>query len=168
MGGDSVFTPTLVCDDVEKVSCSGCLTVIQKKNGEVLCYGYNPYGQCGVDPEHKGVTVGIETVAYLNPMTTLPPSRDIDTGLQHVISLSVSGDVYTWGKGGNGQLGDGNILHSHLPAKIQLPNICIKVAAGFAHSVAICEKGIVYIWGKGCSDSKFSEEEQGLMQLYDV
>lgn len=160
MGGDCLPKPTLLCEDVDTVSCSGCLTAVQKIDGSVLCYGYNSYGQCGVDPEHEDAKIGKETVDYLNPITALPPSHMIDTGLQHVISLSQSGKVYTWGKGGNGQLGNSEVLFSFTPVHVDIVNKCRKVAAGFAHSAAICEEGKFYIWGKGVSDLKFGEKEQ--------
>lgn len=162
-GGESLLVPTLLCDDVEEVSCSGCLTVVRKKNGSIWCFGYNPYGQCGVDPEHKDSKVGVETINYLNPMSTLPPSQAIDTGLQHVISLSTNGEVHTWGKGGNGQLGNSEVSFSHVPFKVEIPLKCIKVAAGFAHSAAICEEGKLYIWGKGMSEVKMDEQEQSML-----
>lgn len=129
-------------------------------DGTVRCIGYNPYGQAGVDPEQTESKIGKEIVAYLNPISTLPLSKMIDTGLQHVISLSRDGDVYTWGKGGNGQLGNEKHAHSHIPVLVDIKNKCTKVAAGFAHSAAICEEGKLYIWGKGCSDKKFEEKEQ--------
>jgi alpha-tubulin suppressor-like RCC1 family protein len=161
LGGECLREPTFLCDGVADVSCSGCLTVVRKTDGSVWCYGYNPYGQCGVDPEQKDAQVGVETVEYLNPMTTLPPCQAVDTGLQHVISLSTTGEVHTWGKGGNGQLGNAEGGYSHIPVKVAISNKCIKVAAGFAHSVAVCEAGDVYVWGKGLSDKKLEEKEQG-------
>lgn len=165
MGGDYLNEPMLLCEDAEAVSCSGCLTVVQKSSGEVSCYGYNPYGQCGVDPEQTESKIGKEFVHYLNPMTTLPPSMCIDTGLQHVISLSRDGEVYTWGKGGNGQLGNAEAMYSYVPVMVDIPNKCTKVAAGFAHSAAICEEGNLYIWGKGCSDKKMGDKEQGIVSV---
>jgi alpha-tubulin suppressor-like RCC1 family protein len=160
-GGGIVLTPEKIADDVDVASCSACLTVIQNYNGEVFCFGYNPWGQCGVDPGHKDGKIEIEEVVHLNKIP-IPPSASIATGLQHVVSLSREGKIYTWGKGENGQLGVENNKMSHIPVLVRIQNKCTKISAGFAHSAAVCEEGLVYVWGKGLSDVKLPENEQGL------
>ena len=160
-GGGILLTPEKIADDVDVASCSACLTVIQNYNGDVFCFGYNPWGQCGVDPGHKDGKIETEEVVSLNKIP-IPPSAAIATGLQHVVSLSREGQIFTWGKGENGQLGVENNKMSYAPVHVKIPNKCIKISAGFAHSAAICEEGLVYVWGKGLSDVKLPENEQGL------
>ena len=135
--------------------------MIQGRNGSVRCFGYNPWGQCGVDPESDNSgRIKHEEVLEFN-LVPVPHSVDIDTGLQHCISLSIEGHIYTWGKGQNGQLGHGIVEASHIPRRVNIENKCTKISAGFSHSAAICEQGKIYIWGKGLSEQRFSDEEQG-------
>lgn len=160
-GGDLQLDATLMAEEVDKVSCSACLTAIIKPDGEVYCYGYNPWGQCGVDPEHMDSKIGRGEVLHFNKIP-LPPCIQVDTGLQHCIALTAEGEVFTWGKGENGQLGNERGGFAHVPQKVNIPTNCVKVSAGFAHSAAISADGRIYIWGKGLSEEKLDAKDQGI------
>ena len=81
--------------------------------------------------------------------------KAVDTGLQHCIALSNSGNhVLVWGKAINGQLGitDHHQEYHSVPQIVrQLEGIVTEVSAGFNHSAALTAEGAVYVWGKGMS-----------------
>jgi cell division protein FtsA len=84
--------------------------------------------------------------------------KQIDAGFQHCIALSADGDVFTWGKGNRGQLGDGAGETSVYPVSIALDNFFtnkarkqaiqeqtytkgVAVSAGFSHTAVLGSDG---------------------------
>ncbi|KAI4839735.1 guanidine nucleotide exchange factor [Plasmodium brasilianum] len=73
-------------------------------------------------------------------------------GSKHSLACSLSGDMYSWGYGGNGRLGIGNINSYNKP---QLINIfknrkrIVYVCSGKSHSGCIDTDYNVYTWGNG-------------------
>lgn len=58
--------------------------------------------------------------------------------------------VYGFGRGEDGQLGQGDISHQHLPVHIDLLSERIaQVACGSGHSAALTDEGEVFTWGRG-------------------
>ena len=131
---------------VTKVSCSAGLTILLNDQ-QVFCFGVNKFGQCGVSEKRLHV--------YMPSKVADLPSNmvDIDAGFQHCIALSSQGDVFTWGKGKRGQLGDGKAAEfSFSPVKVKLPGVVItQVSAGFNHCAVLSRAGDVFIWGKHMS-----------------
>ena len=70
--------------------------------GEVRCFGNNEASQCGQPPSPL---VEVPTL-----VRGLPPVQDIAAGGEHTCALA-SGRVYCWGRGAEGQLGDGRADH---------------------------------------------------------
>ena len=75
-------------------------------------------------------------------------SWNISAAITHV------GDVITWGRGDDGQLGSGALTHHQQPARVislgQLGSSRIlMLAAGCRHQVAVAEDGAICTWGCG-------------------
>ncbi|GAB9467403.1 hypothetical protein Gpo141_00004749 [Globisporangium polare] len=81
---------------------------------------------------------------------------DVAVGVEHIVLLSASGRVFTWGFGASGQLGLGHeraeivdeiahpvdfFFHSHE----QLPIVAI--ASGWHHSLALASDQSLFAWG---------------------
>lgn len=81
----------------------------------------------------------------------LKAAKSLDTGLNHCIAVSVCGlEIYTWGRGIDGQLGVGYIKATPDPMVVKnFKGLVIGVSAGFNHSAAVTDEGLVYVWGKG-------------------
>nr|KAJ0208253.1 hypothetical protein LSAT_V11C500282280 [Lactuca sativa] len=77
--------------------------------------------------------------------------RQIACGDSHCLAVTMEGEVQSWGRNQNGQLGLGTIEDSLVPQKIEaFQGITVKmVAAGAEHTVAITEDGDLYGWGWG-------------------
>eukprot|EP01127_Copromyxa_protea_P024380 TRINITY_DN956_c0_g1_i1.p1 TRINITY_DN956_c0_g1~~TRINITY_DN956_c0_g1_i1.p1 ORF type:complete len:529 (-),score=116.20 TRINITY_DN956_c0_g1_i1:17-1603(-) len=74
---------------------------------------------------------------------------DLACGSQHVIVLSSTGRLYSFGLGVFGQLGHGELFNETFPKLIQSVsdiNI-IQIACGSHHSLALSDEGDVYSWG---------------------
>jgi len=65
------------------------------------------------------------------------------------LSLSSSGEVFSWGYNGNGQLGINNNTNQTNPCAVtSLSGLMIKkLACGFAHVFALSDEGELYGWG---------------------
>ena len=78
----------------------------------------------------------------------LPQLESIAAGFNHVVGLDVSGRVWTFGKNGDGQLGDGTVQdRMHEPLRLTGIPPMSAVAAGAAATAALDEEGRVWAWG---------------------
>ncbi|PNT68828.1 hypothetical protein BRADI_3g45740v3 [Brachypodium distachyon] len=77
--------------------------------------------------------------------------KQIACGDSHCLAVTDAGQVHSWGRNQNGQLGLGNTEDSLLPQKIHaFEGVCVKmIAAGAEHTAAILEDGDLYGWGWG-------------------
>ncbi|KAJ9546768.1 hypothetical protein OSB04_019311 [Centaurea solstitialis] len=75
----------------------------------------------------------------------------IAAGEAHTLALTGDGDVYSWGRGTFGRLGNGSEVDQYFPVKIEF-NLRDKVkivgiSAGAYHSLALADDGSVWSWG---------------------
>lgn len=78
------------------------------------------------------------------------PIKDISAGGEHVLVLKEDGTVWAWGRGTEGQLGNGFFENKSAPVKVKGLENVVQIAAGGYHSMAVDAKGKLYTWG--CSD----------------
>jgi alpha-tubulin suppressor-like RCC1 family protein len=70
----------------------------------------------------------------------------IAAGSQHAIALKSNGTLVAWGRGNEGQLGDGLRATSNVPVTVSgLSNVSLIAAGGF-HNLALAS-GSLYAWG---------------------
>ncbi|MCD7465237.1 Ultraviolet-B receptor uvr8 [Datura stramonium] len=77
--------------------------------------------------------------------------KQIACGDSHCLAVTMEGEVQSWGRNQNGQLGLGTTEDSLVPRKIEaFMGIPVKmVAAGAEHTAAVTEDGELYGWGWG-------------------
>lgn len=79
--------------------------------------------------------------------------KEVACGLGHALLLAYSGQCFSWGNGGNGRLGLGDV-HDRISAAAVAPfseGDCVaSVQCGASHSMALTAGGLVYCWGKVC------------------
>lgn len=72
--------------------------------------------------------------------------------MNHTLCVSADGtNVWAFGDGDFGKLGQGNTVGKHLPTKIKAlqGHVIKKVACGTQFSVALSKYGKVFTWGQG-------------------
>ena len=69
------------------------------------------------------------------------------SGESHVLALAADRVVWSWGQNSKGQLGNGTITGSWVPAVIPGLADVVAVAAGHSHSLALDGSGRVWSWG---------------------
>ena len=130
--------------------------------GTVFSWGHNGYGQLGV-------VTGEECWVYSDPVDhacsrspvrveNLSPVADIAVGRLHVVAVTASGLVYTWGSALEGQLGapSGDLCRpgatpwfecSQTPLLVPTLTGAVSAGAGTYHSLAVLSNGTVWAWG---------------------
>lgn len=159
-----------VCDDGDLEDQDGCDSDCQvsafvsvsagrahscalNRVGEVWCWGSNAYGQTG-----HGVLENLgddEGVGSWGPVPLGEKAIMVETGALHTCALMQDGmSVRCWGKGGDGLLGQGNLLtigddeSAAEGVAFTFSTAVEQLALGRTHSCARLEDGQVRCWGK--------------------
>jgi alpha-tubulin suppressor-like RCC1 family protein len=130
---------------VVQVTTGGRHACALTKQGAVSCWGSNGNGQLG-----DGTTTDRHTpVAVVG----LPAKAvQVEAGGRHTCALLTNGTVWCWGKGGNGELGNGSTSDSSMPVEVTgLPQV-VQIAIGGTliggnSSCALSAAGAVFCWG---------------------
>ncbi len=163
------------------VACSAGFSAFITKEGHLYAFGLNSYGQCGSGYTvnnlwHPTRVTGLSSDFAEGPRAQMDqsfPIMQVELGLQHAICLNSEGEVFCWGKGERGQLGQEVIMgesHTALPVKkafsfagqqdvvaafvgnskpvYERIGKVRQVAAGMIHSAALTDDNRVLIWGK--------------------
>jgi hypothetical protein len=77
------------------------------------------------------------------------PIKMSAAGQSHVLALSESGNVYAWGSGEYGQIGNGIKSSSQSPQLVLFDKKVEQISCGRYHSMAVTREGILYAWGCG-------------------
>lgn len=157
------------------VKCSAGLTAVLSSSGRVYTFGLNAYGQCGVGFTSNNVwkpqrVVGLEfDPSDLNETNTDKTNKrcvidSVELGLQHALCLDSDGQVFAFGKGDRGQLGQEPVASEQttpvlVSRSFELDYETMKplhgslkpikqISAGMIHSAALDVDNMVWIWGK--------------------
>jgi len=117
------------------------------EGGELYAHGFSEWGQLGLGSGDSRASPTLLNQELFGSMGVI----DVATGLDHSLALSEDGRVWTWGFGGNGQLGHGDCNHSTIPREIEMLrglNV-IQVSGGWSHSAAVTQEGELWVWGGG-------------------
>ena len=114
--------------------------------GPLLAWGNNQYGELG-----DGTVTGEETPVAVNP----PADLRVTSARVGAFGVGVgtAGQVWAWGRGQEGELGNGATADRHRPVRVKLPR-GVKVSAvrvGFDFALALTTTGRVLAWGLGSS-----------------
>jgi len=78
----------------------------------------------------------------------LEDAVELTAGGQHVCARTLGGEVFCWGQGTEGQLGQGSFSNADAPVRVVGVGDAVAVAAGFVHTCARRESGRVSCWGR--------------------
>ncbi|KAJ6353732.1 hypothetical protein OIU76_002702 [Salix suchowensis] len=152
---DSTWWPKLInsssfhTSNLKSISCGGAHTLFLTETGRVYATGLNDFGQIGISDS---------TTYCMEPLEVSGLKKEIvqiSAGYHHSCAITVDGELYTWGKNSNGQLGLGKKAENvvPVPTKVEcLSGINIKmVALASEHSIAVTDGGQALSWGGGGS-----------------
>ena len=125
-----------------KIITNGNTTFLIDAYGNVQGWGKNFKGEVG-----NGTTIDQLTPVSINGLsniTEIVPNQD---GYGYFFAINSSGQVFSWGYNGYGQLGLGTTANQLTPALIpNLPAVSEIILSGYT-SYAITTEGDVYAWG---------------------
>jgi alpha-tubulin suppressor-like RCC1 family protein len=83
-------------------------------SGTLKCWGNGLFGRLG-----NGVAGPSSTPVAVNGLPSAP--TEVAIGYDHACAVLVDGDIYCWGRGDLGELGDGTGVSSLTPVKVMVP-----------------------------------------------
>ena len=106
-------------------------------DGTLYAVGNSDYG-----------TLGKQEGSYSTHKAFYVPEKPaaLSCGFGHCLLLTENGEVYAWGRGGKGQVGNGSRQNALSPVKLPLQNI-VQIAAGGQFSLALDSEGRLWGWG---------------------
>ncbi|MEI8259248.1 MAG: hypothetical protein WCJ30_26570, partial [Deltaproteobacteria bacterium] len=113
-------------------------TCIRRENGTVTCWGGDD--SAAADMAFPGMDGAVQTVPGL------APSVDLSVGHGHACSIDAAGGVWCWGRGGEGQCGEG-ARDRAAPERVAALPPCASVSAGHGFTCAVDWEGVVWCWG---------------------
>ncbi len=133
-------------DKARDVAANAGHSLVVLENGDVYSFGHSRSGKLGIiDP--PGAT------AYDTPhkIEGLGPAKAAATGVSHSLVLLENGDLYTFGRNSNGELGLGDTEDRSFPTKVEaLSGVAAIVDSTYgAHSLVQLENGELYSFGAG-------------------
>jgi alpha-tubulin suppressor-like RCC1 family protein len=131
---------------VRVIAAGGAHTCVKAvASASIRCFGANDHGQLGGGPAPPYQFV--DATLGATPATAM----SVAAGAAHTCALDAAGGVWCWGRGDEGQLGDGARADRSAPVMLALGAgvSATAVAAGGAHSCALVTGGKVMCWGRG-------------------
>ena len=139
---DSIYTNTTIAAG----TYNACAIL---ENQSMVCWGDNEYGQLG-----DGTTTGSAVPIYVNVAANETPV-EVTVGQVTACALMESGNIYCWGSGYYGKMGDGepwidDYVNTEM-RQVLLPEgqggQTVSISGG--HICTILDNGDVYCWGRG-------------------
>ena len=136
--------------DIIAISAATFNTMALKGDGTVYIWGSNQYGQLGINDD----TVSGSLVPVQIPEDVLNNVIQIDAYNMGCMALTGAGELFIWGRGGNGQLGDNSWNHCYTPVAVVgvetlglTPDAGMLINAASYHNTIITSEGDIYSWG---------------------
>jgi len=134
-------------EPIASISCGGYHTGIVTVSGKVYTFGSGSHGKLGdgrTDYYNVGIPVQVQGITE--------PIASISCGNSHTGIVTVSGKVYTFGIGVNGELGDGRTDEHDVGIPVQVQGITEPIASiscGYLHTGIVTISGKAYTFGSG-------------------
>ncbi|KAL5008631.1 hypothetical protein ScPMuIL_014212, partial [Solemya velum] len=156
---------------VIQVSCGDEFTVCVTDEGSVYVFGSDYYGCLGLDNREGDEVVSPVLLNYFSDN----PVGEVSCGSAHVVALTKAGEVYTWGSGEFGRLGQGTEEDCPIPRKTRTPgkHLIKHVCAGSDGTFLITMSGRVLACGSNeFNKLGFNSQTSGLRKrkpkVYDI
>jgi alpha-tubulin suppressor-like RCC1 family protein len=128
--------------DAVSVNANVLATCALRRTGEVACWGSGAFGGLG--------NGSLASSATPVSVTGLDDAVSVSLGVGgHACALRQTGAVVCWGRGYNGQLGNGSTNDQTTPVAVVGLTDAVAITAGASFTCALRETGGVVCWGMG-------------------
>jgi len=136
--------------DIVQISAGGHSSLALDSYGNIFAWGSNWFGELG-----NGVGTGSSNVPVAVDMSGVLAGRDIiqvETAGNSSLALDSDGNVFAWGIGTNGRLGNGTNTNSNVPVAVNVSGALagrdiVQISVSNSHSLALDSDGNVFAWG---------------------
>lgn len=154
------YVPTDILLEGAQVSAAGFAHACAVDTaGGAWCWGNNHYGELG-DGTHNNSNVPVHVHGLPTHAAQIAAGGAFNGGTDpgdFTCALGQNGNVYCWGYGSAGQLGNGQAADSKVPVQVGLSGPARAVVSGAYHACALLDAGSVQCWG----DNNFGELGDG-------
>ena len=112
------------------------------RDGTVWAWGDNSFGQLGDGTRHPSNGTPVR-VTGLDDVVTIAAGSSTGYGLDR------KGNLWAWGYGAYGQLGDASAANSDVPVRVRKVSHVVEVAGGGDMAYALDREGNLWAWGYG-------------------
>jgi len=119
-------------------------TLALRADGTVWAWGRGDSGQLGLASLDAGCGFCTNAPGQCIGLTQIVA---VAAGANHSVALDLNGKVWTWGRGVEGQLGNGGSTNISVPAMLPGISNVITIAGGFDHTMALTSSNVVWTWG---------------------
>ena len=146
-------------------------------SGQVMCWGWNGWGQCGRYPTSSTTNIGDDELPTDFGPVPLPASAGLTihvaTSDTSTCALNTLGQVHCWGQGNVGQLGDGTstgIREAAQALPALLSAAAVDIQGGHQHYCALLITGHLQCWGSNKPDVGLTQTggQLGLGHIWNV
>ena len=132
----------------KQVSCGTEHTVSIKTDGTLWTWGYNYNGQLGNTGFGNSANRSTPLTTFIGG-TNWKQVYSSSTGADFTAAIKTDGTLWTWGRGGVGQLGNNTTIDRRTPVTTFAGGTNWKqVAGGDRHTAAIKTDGTLWTWGR--------------------
>uniref|UniRef100_A0A673UWZ9 HECT and RLD domain containing E3 ubiquitin protein ligase 5 n=2 Tax=Suricata suricatta TaxID=37032 RepID=A0A673UWZ9_SURSU len=129
-----------------QITCGDYHSLALSKGGELFAWGQNLHGQLGIG----SLSASVPTPQIVKNLSGIPLVQ-ISAGKAHSMALSMSGNIYSWGRNDFGQLGLGHTEGKGFPSLIEaVDDQKVEfLACGGSHTALLTKDGLVFTFGAG-------------------
>jgi len=130
---------------IKSVNMADQFTVALTEDGFLFAWGRNADGQLGDGTTTRRTT---PNRVFVGGAADFKIKDFSAKSMHHVLAVTESGDLYAWGSGANGRIGNNSTANVRTPLHI-MPGLKFEmVATGYRHSMALTTDGRIYAWGQ--------------------
>ena len=128
---------------------SGDANCVIASDDKPYCWGINSFGILGNGTTtNSSVPVAVSTTGVLSGKTV----KSLDVDRETACAIASDDNLYCWGRGENGKLGNGSTANSSVPVAVSTTGVLsgktIKyVSVTYGHTCAIASDNNAYCWG---------------------
>ncbi len=127
-----------------EIACTSLSAFAIKTDGTLWSWGRNNYGQLG---QNENNTVPRSSPVQVGALTTWSKLSIAGGDSNHMLAITTSGSLFSWGYNTQGNLGLNDIVHKSSPVQVGALTTWAFISKGNLHSLGVTTSGTLFTWG---------------------